>query len=131
MKKLSSQPVIKELVERFQNKFVIKTESENKFCFDEAYYQPDLVLWDKDEKTIKAIIEVEQGTRKHVVGGAITADYCMMRLKQSPIMIILALTEQDKKDYHKRENLLKEYMKHIKKIFVGDIDQVIKIIGNI
>ena len=131
MRKLSSQPVIKSLKNKFGNKFVIKTESQNKFCFDDAYYQPDLVLWDKTEKTIKAIIEVEQGTRKHVVGGVITADYCMGKLKQRPVMIILALTEQDRKDYHKRRTMLREYTKNIKGLVVGDNESIFTLLERI
>ena len=120
MTKLSSQPVIAALKAKFGNKFKITTESENKFCFDDASYSPDLVLWSQDDNSIKAIIEVEQGTRKHVVGGAITADYCMGKLKQRPSMFILALEEQDRKDYLKRMLLFREYTKHLKEIIIGN-----------
>ncbi|MDD4893984.1 MAG: hypothetical protein PHW54_01550, partial [Candidatus Omnitrophica bacterium] len=109
MTKLSSQPVIAALKKEFGGIFRISTESENKFCFDGASYNPDLVFRRKDDNSIKAIIEVEQGTRKHIVGGVITADYCMGKMRQCPPMFILALTEQDKKDYKKRIKMLKTY----------------------
>lgn len=131
MAKLSSQPVIAMLKKRFEKKFIITTEAQNKFYFDDAYYSPDLVLWNKMSKKVMVIIEVEQGTRKHVVGGIITADYCMGKLRQRPLMMILALTEQDRKDYVKRMPMMKKYARHIRKLYVGDISSTIRLIQHI
>ncbi|MBM3252729.1 MAG: hypothetical protein FJZ16_00560 [Candidatus Omnitrophica bacterium] len=131
MEKLSSQPIIKSLKKKFGNKFNIATESKNKFNFDGAYYQPDLVFYSKENNNIKAIIEVEQGTRKHTVGGVITADYCMGKLKQNPIMVVLALTDQDRNDYIKRIKMLKRYIKHLKNIIIGNKAEIIKILKQI
>lgn len=122
---------MKSLIKKFGNKFDIKKESKNKFCFDGASYIPDLVFYDKKREKIKIILEVEQGTRKHVVGGIITADYCMGKLKEKPIMLVLALTKQDLKDYRKRQKLIKNYTKHIKKVFIGGSKEIVKFLRSI
>lgn len=126
MKKTSSQPTIKALKKMFGDKFEITTEFKNNFCFDGASYKPDLVFRNKENDTIEAIIEVEQGARKSVVGGVITADYCMGNMKQEPIMLILALEEKDRKDYAKRIKMLKSYVRYIKDIIVGNKATVIQ-----
>lgn len=131
MKKTSSQPTIKALKKIFGWRFEITTEARNKFCFDGTSYQPDLVFRNKKNDKIEAIIEVEQGTRKHVVGGVITADFCMGNMKQQPVMLILALAEQDRKDYAKRIKMLKSYVKNIKDIIVGDKTAVIRALEKI
>ncbi len=125
MGKLSSQPSIKKIINKFSDKFKITKESKNKFHFDGTYYGPDLVFYDKKSDKIKAILEVEQGTRKHVVGGIITADYCMGKMKERPIMLILALTKQDLKDYAKRQKMIKHYIKNLKKVIIGDLKGII------
>src|SRR3989338_4066369 len=102
-----SKPVIDEIKTKFCDQFKITTETQNELCFDGTSYKPDLVFRSKKDNSIKAIIEVEQGTRKHMVGGVITADYCMGKTKQSPPMFVLALDEQDRKDYQKRIALFK------------------------
>ncbi len=131
MGKLSSQPVIKRLKRVFGKKFDVTTESKNTFRFDNAYYQPDLVFRCKKSKKIKVLIEVEQCTRKHIVGGVISADYCMGKHKQKPVMLILALTEQDRKDYGKRVKMLKHYIKHLRGLFVGNEKEVVRRLRNI
>ena len=131
MAKLSSQSVIRRLINLFSDKFTITKESENKFYFDGAYYSPDLVFYDKKSEKIKAILEVEQGTRKHVIGGIITADYCMGLRKERPIFCVLALTKQDLKDYKKRQKMINQYIKNIKKVMIGDLKSVVRILHNI
>jgi len=131
MAKLSSQPVIKVLIKKFENKFKITKESKNKFYFDGAYYSPDLVLYDKKRGRLKAIIEVEQGTRKHVIGGIITADYCMDSIKAKPVFCVLALTKQDLKDYKKRQKMINKYIRHIKRVVIGDLKAIIKTLCHI
>jgi len=131
IKGLSSKPSINSLKKQFKNKFKITTESENRFSFDSAYYSPDLVFWSKDERVIKAVLEVEQGTRKHIVGGIITADYCMGKISQKPLMLVLALTEQDRKDYLKRKNLILHYIKYLRGIVIGNKAEVVKELGKI
>lgn len=126
-----SKPVIDEIKKRFGNRFKITTETENKFCFDDTSYNPDLVFWSKADNSIKAIIEVEQGTRKHMVGGVVTADYCMGKMKQSPLMFVLALDEQDRKDYQKRITLFKFYVKHLKEIIIGNKAEILKALQEI
>lgn len=121
-----SQPVIERLVKILGEKFTVSTESDNKFNFDDAYYSPDLVIRNKDNNKILAIIEVELGTRKHIVGGVITADYCMGLLGEKPNFYILALEKQDKKDYLKRVIMLKSYIRNLKDILVGDENFVIQ-----
>ena len=92
MKKLSCQPAIKKIKDAFGEKFFVSKESRNKFYFDGAFYSPDLVFfYNKKTNKIIAVLEVEQGTRKHVVGRIITANYCMRRMKEKPLMLGLAL----------------------------------------
>ena len=131
MAKLSSQPSIKRIIKEFSNKFKIAKESKNKFYFDGAYYEPDLVLRDKNTGKIKAILEVEQGTRKHVVGGIITADYSIGKIREKPIMLVLALTKQDLKDYRKRQKMIRQYIKNIRKVIITDLKGVISEINKI
>ncbi len=38
-----SKPVIRELKKKFGDRFKVTTESQNKFCFDDTSYNPDLV----------------------------------------------------------------------------------------
>jgi hypothetical protein len=123
---LSSKPAINSLKKQFRNKFKITTESENRFSFNSAYYSPDLVFWSKDGKVIKAVIEVEQGTRKHIVGGIITADYCVGKISQKPLMLVLALTEQDRKDYLKRKELIFHYIKYLRDVVIGNKAEIVK-----
>jgi len=129
--KLSSQPSIKRIIKAFNNQFKITKESKNKFYFDEAYYSPDLVLYNKKTAKIKAIVEVEQGTRKHVIGGIITADYCMGLIKAKPVFCVIALSKQDLKDYKKRQKMINKYIRHIKRVVIGDINDIIKILRHI
>jgi hypothetical protein len=110
-------------MKKLGGKFRITKE---KFYFDETYYNPDIVLRDRKSGKIKAILEVEQGTRKHVVGGIITADYCMGLIKEKPIMLILALNKQDLKDYKKREKMLRHYIKNIRKLVFDDFNYIKK-----
>jgi len=131
IKKLSSKPVINFLKKQFRNKFKVTTESENRFSFDSTHYSPDLVFWSKDGKIIKAIIEVEQGARKHIVGGIITADYCMGKISQKPLMLVLALTEQDRKDYRKRKDLISHYIKYLKDVVIGNKAEIVRELGKI
>jgi len=123
MKKINSRPIITKLMKKLGGKFRITKE---KFYFDETYYNPDIVLRDRKSGKIKAILEVEQGTRKHVVGGIITADYCMGLIKEKPIMLILALNKQDLKDYKKREKMLRHYIKNIRKLVFDDFNYIKK-----
>jgi hypothetical protein len=95
-----------------------------------------LVFWSEDGRVIKAVIEVEQGTRKHIVGGIITADYCMGKISQKSLMLssfgdlrrmeVLALTEQDRKDYLKRRDLILHYIKYLRGIVIGNKAEVVK-----
>jgi len=127
---MKSSKVIKRLSKEFGKKFLI--ESENKFFFDyEAYYSPDLILRDRTTKKIKAVIEVEEGTKKQAIGTVITADYCMAKKKENPVMILLALDKQDKKDYLRRLNLLKTYAKSFTAIKIGDEKEVIQMLKRI
>jgi len=128
MTKLTSQATIKKLIKLFSNKFVITKESKNKFIFDDTYYSPDLVFCNKKNGKIVAVIEIEQGTRKHVVGGVITADYVLGLMKEKSIFCILGLTPQDIKDYKKRKKMIKFYLKNIKKVFIGDLKEIIKVL---
>jgi hypothetical protein len=123
VKNLSSKPSVNSLKKRFRDKFKITT---NRFSFDSAYYSPDLVFWSKDGRVIKAVLEVEQGTRKHVVGGIITADYCMGKISQKPLMLVLALTEQDRKDYLKRKKLIRHYMENLRGVIIGNKAEIVK-----
>lgn len=129
MTKLSSQPTIRKIVEKYKTKFDIKKESQNTFNFDGAYYHPDLSIYNPKNNKLLALVEIEQGTRKHVIGGIITADYCMGLIKQKPIFCVLALTKQDLLDYKKRIKLINAYTRNLKKVVIGDfntIDQVLQ-----
>ncbi len=126
-----SKPVVSKLKNQFSEKFKITTESQNRFCFDDTSYNPDLVFWSWKDNTIKAVIEIEQGTRKHVVGGIITADYCMGKMKQSPLMFVLALEKQDRKDYIKRLKMLNSYVKYLKDIIIGNETEIIEALKKI
>jgi len=129
---VKSRPVISFLKKKFGKQFIITTEASNKLDLDnDAYYSPDLLLRDKKDNNIKAIIEVEQGARKHMVGGVITADYCIRGSKNKPLMCVLALHKQDKKDYLKRLTLLKYYSKRFSKIVIGSRDEIVKELLNL
>jgi hypothetical protein len=135
-RKLSSKPTIDSIKEKFKNRFRITINGlQNRFYLDDTntiYYNPDLVFWSKKNRAIiKAIIEVEQGTRKHVVGGVITADYCMGKKKQSPPMFILALNDDKKEGYQKRIGLFDEYKKHLSKIIIGNRNEIMKALSNL
>ena len=80
----------------------------------------------KRPASIKAIIEIEDSSRKHMVGGVITADYCMGKRKQHPDMFIIALDEQNKKDYRKRLPMFKKYKKHLKNITIDNKLEITK-----
>jgi hypothetical protein len=106
--------------------FDITTGSKNRFYFEHgAYYEPDIVIRSKRTAKIVALIEVEQGTRKHVVGGIITADHCMGLLNETPVFIVVALTAQDLKDYRKRLDFLKSYVKSLKHVDVYDASEAV------
>ena len=125
-RRLSSGPTISHIVSTLGNQFDIITGSKNRFYFEHgAYYEPDIVLRSKGKAKIVALIEVEQGTRKHVVGGIITADHCMGLLKETPVFIVVALTVQDLKDYRKRLDFLKSYVKNLKQVDICDVSEAI------
>lgn len=124
MRKDREGPVIKRLQKLFKN--IKRDIKRNTFLFDGAKYKPDLVLRDsKHDNIIKAIIEVEGRGRKKMVGGVITADYCMGIKKQKPIMLILVLDESDKKDYQKRIPMLEHYATNLEKIIIDDKKHII------
>jgi hypothetical protein len=122
----SSRPVINKLIKEFGKKFNISRESKNKFYFDGAYYSPDLVLKKKKNNKIIGIVEIEQGTRKHVIGGAITADYVCKSAHIRPVFVVLGLTSQDVKDYKKRKRLITYYTKSFKKVIIGNFKETVK-----
>lgn len=74
------------------------------------------------------LVEVEQGSRKHVVGGIITADYCMGLQKENPVFFVVALTEQDLRDYRKRLNFLKSYVKNLRDVEVFNESEAIRVL---
>jgi len=120
MRKDREGPVIKRLQKLF------KDIKRNTFLFDGTKYKPDLVLRDsKDNNIIKAIIEVEGRGRRKMVGGVITADYCMGIEKQKPIMFVIALDKSDEKDYQKRIPMLEHYTKNLKEIVIRDKKHII------
>lgn len=122
-----SKPIIELLKREFETKFKVIIESQNKFPIDQgATYNPDLVLRGKKDNSIKAIIEVEQGSRKHVVGGVITADYCMGKQDENPIMFIVALNESRKDNYRKRLPMLNSYKRYLKEVIIDCQEGVIK-----
>jgi hypothetical protein len=131
-RRLSSGPTISHIVSTLGNQFDITTGSKNRFYFEHrAYYEPDIVLRSKGTAKIVALIEVEQGTRKHVVGGIITADHCMGLLKETPVFIVVALTAQDLKDYRKRLDFLMSYVKNLKHVDVYDVSEAIHNLKNL
>lgn len=106
-----------------KNKFDVLFE--HSFKFDNTSYRPDVVLKDKKYKKIKAIIEIEQCARKHVVGGVITAGYCMKKIRPKPIMFVLSLKAKNTKDYKKRIPMLKHYIKSFKDIIIDNKMEII------
>jgi hypothetical protein len=131
MPKLSSKPTIQSLIGEFKDKFDISEGSKSRFHFDNAYYDPDIVFRSKNDNRIIAIIEIDQGTRKHVVGGAITADYVCGKEGIRPVFIILGLTKQDVKDYKKRKWLIESYVKNISRVIIGDYEEVVRELNRI
>lgn len=113
--------------EKFGSKFQITLEEP--FQFDATSYRPDVVVRSSNGKVIKAIIEIEQCSRKHVVGGVITADYCMglpeYKQKQKSAIYVLSLKEGNTEDYRKRIKMLKQYVRNLKTIVIGNKDEVI------
>ena len=124
MNRQNSKSVFRHLKKIFGRKFEITKEKY--FPFDETTYKPDLIFQDKEDGSIKAIIEIENCSRKHMVGGVITADYCMGKRKQHPDMFIIALDEQNKKDYRKRLPMFKKYKKHLKNITIDNKLEITK-----
>lgn len=131
-RRLSSKPTIDKIAKIFGKKFKIMTGSQNRFYFGKKpYYEPDIVIRSKRTGRIKALVEVEQGTRKHVVGGVITADYCMGLQNMRPVFIVIALTKQDLKDYRNRLHFLKSYVKNLSRIKVFDKTEAIHFLKNL
>lgn len=127
-----SKPIIESLEKQFGTKFKVVVESQNKFPIDDgATYNPDLVFRSKEDDSIKAIIEVEQGSRKHVVGGVITADYCMGKMREKPLMFIVALNESRRDNYRKRLLMLNSYKQHIKKVIIDCKEGVLRKLKNL
>lgn len=121
--KHSSRYISNFLKSEFKKKFNITQEKS--FHFNGTTYRPDLVFQDIVDDSIKAIIEIEGGARKHVVGGVITADYVMGKEKQRPSMFVIALDELDKKDYQKRIPMLKHYTTNLKRIDIDNLKHII------
>lgn len=121
--KKNSRCISNLLREKFKKKF--KITQEKPFPFDGTSYKPDLVFQDKTDDSIKAIIEIEGSSRKHMVGGVITADYVMGKEKQRPSMFVIALDELDKKDYQKRIPMLKHYTTNLKSIDIDNLKHII------
>ena len=46
-------------------------------------------------------------------------------------MFVLALDEQDRKDYQKRIALFKFYVRHLKEIFIGNKTEVLNVLKKI
>lgn len=127
-----SKPIIESLKRQFGIKFRVVIESQNRFPIDDgATYNPDLVFRSKKDNSIKAIIEVEQGSRKHVVGGVITADYCMDKQKENPVMFIVALNESRRDNYRKRLPMLNSYKRHLKEIIIDCKEGVLRKLKNL
>lgn len=126
MNSITAKQVVRFLKKKFGNRCKAET-----FLFDGTSYRPDLVLRSKRNNRIKAIIEIEQCSRKHVVGGIITADYCMRNRGEKPIMCVLSLRDENTEDYQKRIKMLKQYIKYLKDIFIGDKDEVAKALARI
>lgn len=122
-------------------KRLLRKEFDSKFKIFEEYpclieesasYRPDLVFISKKNDSIQVIIEIEwKTTRKHMVGGIITADYCMRQKKFSPVMCVLLLDEKRENSYHKREAMLKQYIKSLRDIKIGSKDEIIDYISNL
>jgi hypothetical protein len=126
-RRLSSRPTISRIVRTMGNQFDITTGSKNRFYFEHgAYYESDIVLRSKQTAKIEALIEAEQGTRKHVVGGIITADHCMGLQNETPVFIVVALTAQDLKDYRRRLDFIKFYVKNLKNVEVYNESEAIQ-----
>lgn len=117
------------LKKEFGKKFLV--EFQKRFEFDGTHYRPDVIICDKKSRSIKAIIEIEQCSRKHVVGGVITADYCMRKEGEKPIMCVLSLNDQNTEGYRNRLKMLKHYIKSFKKIIIGNKKDIIKALGRI
>lgn len=126
---MNAKQVIALLEKIFGNKFLITCQE--RFLFDGTSYRPDIVFRCKKDRSIQAIVEIEQCARKHVVGGIITADYCMRNREEKPIMCVLSLRDENTEDYQKRIKMLKQYIKYLKDIFIGDKDEIAKALSKI
>lgn len=118
---VTSVIVIRSIVLNLQDRYRITQEEP--FDIDGgATYRPDVVLRDKNNNRIVAIIEIENRTgRKHMVGGVITADYCMHKRKQEPTMFVVSFDDQRRKSYQDRLKMLQGYAKCLKKIVIYDV----------
>ena len=135
MSPLRSRDIAMLIKEKFGSKFQITLEEP--FPFDTTSYRPDVVVRSSDGKAIKAIIEIEQCSRKHVVGGVITADYCVRKDRQhklfghqKPRMFVLSLKNKNTENYKERLPMLKRYTK-FKGIVIGNKEEIFDALAEI
>ena len=55
----------------------------------------------------------------------------MGKISQKPLMLVLALTEQDRKDYRKRKDLISHYIKYLKDVVIGNKAEIVRELGKI
>ena len=97
-----------------------------------AVYRPDLVIRDKANKRIKAIVEIEWRTsRKHMVGGVIEADYCMKKLKAKPLFCLVSLDKKRCNSMRNRIQMLNSYCKNLYSIKVGNLEVISKALADL
>jgi hypothetical protein len=120
---VNANKIVSLFKKKLGGKFIVT--SHERFYFDNTYYVPDITLRGKKDRCIKAIVEIEQCSRKHVVGGVLTADYCMSMKKIKPIIFVLSLKNKNKVDYQKRIPMLKKYVKALRDIIVGNKKEVL------
>ena len=126
---VNAKQAVRLLKNKFGNKFIVIPQE--RFYFDQTCYIPDITLRSIKNGAIKAIIEIEQCARKHVVGGVITADYCMGKERARPVICVFSLRSKNTKDYKKRIPMLKRYMKAHKDIVIGDKTEVFNALAKI
>lgn len=123
MNEVTAKDVVSYVTKALNKKFSLTCQE--RFSFDGTFYIPDIVLRNQKGDIIRAIIEIEKCSRKHVVGGVITADYCMGLRNENPVIFILSLEEKNKKDYRNRIKMLKTYVRNLQDVIIGNKEEVI------
>lgn len=131
--KAEHKTIIPEEIKRILKKKynVTSTRNVNRLPDSKTHlYEPDVIVWDRNEEVIRKIIEIEcDPVRKSIVGAAILADYCLKFRKQlvKPDFYFIVYGEngiKQLKDFQARIKVIKAYIKYIQEPIVGGTKKI-------